>query len=279
MINPQTTQSLGGWMQRVLLVSLFSLAFGYVESAVVVYLRAMYDPIRESLHPHLSSGSLLPLITVEQLRAADPLHVRHLGIEVGREVATMVMLAVVAALAMRRRGEWIALFMISFGMWDIAYYLGLKAMIDFPTSLLTWDILFLLPVPWLGPVLAPVIVSLSMIGAGLVVLAETDRRGPLRARWFHWTGIAAGAVIIVISFCKDYPQTTAGRLPEQFSWLTFATGEIIGFVAFGHAWLQGRQASGAYAESTEAGLSTSKDESNEVSDYRCRQREPIGGSE
>ena len=94
-INPQTTQSLGGWIQRVLLVSLFSLAFGYVESAVVVYLRVIYDPIRTSLHPHLSSGSLLPLITFEQLRAVDPLHVRHLGIEIGREVATMVMLAVV----------------------------------------------------------------------------------------------------------------------------------------------------------------------------------------
>ena len=60
-------------------------------------------------------------------------------------------------------------------------------------------------------------------------------------------------MIIVISFCKDHPQTTAGRLPEQFSWLTFASGEIISFVAFGHAWLQARQASGAYAGSTEAG--------------------------
>lgn len=221
---------------------LFAIAFGYVEGAVVVYLRVIYDPVRASLHPGQPAGSLLPLITLDQLREADPLHVRRLGIELGRELATMVMLVALASLATRRRGEWIAMFIISFGVWDIAYYVGLKAMIGFPASLLTWDILFLLPVPWLGPVLAPVIVSLSMIGAGFVLLAETGRGRPLHAKWFHWIAIIAGGLIIIVSFCQDYARTTAGEMPGRFNWLVFAAGEIIGLLAFAHAMIRKREA-------------------------------------
>ena len=217
------------------MVVLFAVAFGYVESAVVVYLRVVYDPIRASLHPEQPVGSLLPLITVEQLREVDPAHVRSLVIELGREAATMLMLVMVASLAARRRGEWIAMFMISFGVWDIAYYVGLKAMIGFPESLLTWDILFLLPVPWLGPVLAPVIVSLSMIGAGLILLTQASRGRPLQAKWFHWVGIVGGGLIVILSFCKDYAQTATGEMPEAYNWLIFASGELIGLTAFAHA--------------------------------------------
>lgn len=235
-------------MRRVLLAGLFALAFGYVEAAVVVYLRVIYDPVRASLHSDQpvggrapGDGSLLPLITLEQLREADPLHVRRLGIELGRELATMVMLVTFTSLAVRCRGEWVAMFMVSFGVWDIAYYLGLKAMIDFPASLFTWDILFLLPVPWLGPVLAPVIVSLSMIGAGIVVLAETGRGRPLRARWFHWAAIIVGGLIIIVSFCQDCARTTAGEMPGPFNWLLFTAGEVIGLSAFTHAIVRGRR--------------------------------------
>lgn len=217
------------------MVALFAVAFGYVESAVVVYLRVVYDPIRASLHPEQPAESLLPLITVEELREVDPTHIRNLVIELGREAATILMLVVVALLATRRRGEWLAMFMINFGVWDITYYLGLKAMIGFPASLLTWDILFLLPTPWLGPVLAPVIVSLSMIGAGLVMLARTSRGRPLQAKWFHWVGIVAGGLIVIASFCKDYAGTLSGEMPEEFSWLIFGCGELVGLAAFAHA--------------------------------------------
>ena len=230
-----------GWVGRALVLALFAVAFGYVEAAVVVYLRIVYDPIRASLHPEQPAGSLLPLITLEQLRAIDPQHVYRLGLEVGRELATLIILATVATLARRRRGEWIAMFLIGFGVWDIAYYVGLKAMIGFPASLLTWDILFLIPVPWLGPVLAPVIVALTMIAAGLIVLAETARGRPLRARWWHWGAIVAGALLIVVSFCKDYAQTMVGEMPEQFSWLIFGAGEMLAVLAFVHALSQGRR--------------------------------------
>jgi nitrate reductase NapE component len=231
-----------GWVRRVLLVTLFGVAFGYVEAALVVYLRVIYDPVRASLHPEQPPDSLLPLVTLQELRAEDPEHVTRLAIELGRELATLVMLVVAAALARRRRGEWIAFFMIVFGVWDIAYYLGLKAMIGFPQSLLTWDILFLIPLPWLGPVLAPVVVSLTMIGAGCVMLHETEHARPLQARWYHWTGIVAGGLIIIWSFCKDYEQTMAGEMPDAYAWPLFALGEIIGMTAFAHALRQKRLA-------------------------------------
>jgi hypothetical protein len=230
-----TSASGGDWLRRALVVALFAVAFGYVESAIVVYLRAIYDPLRISLHPEQPPESLLPLITVEELRQADPVHLRRLGIELGREAATMVMLATVATLAARRRGEWIAMFLLSFGVWDIAFYVGLKVMVGFPASLLTWDILFLIPVPWLGPVLAPVIVAVTMVVAGLIVLREIAHGRPPLIRWYHWLGVLAGAFIIIVSFCKDYPQTTAGRMPEAFNWFIFGLGEMIGLGAFAHA--------------------------------------------
>jgi hypothetical protein len=239
--NPGLHGPRDGWLGRALLVALFAVAFGYVESAVVVYLRVIYDPVRASLYPQKPPQSLLPLMTVEQLRAVDPLHVRRLVIELGRELATMVLLVTVACLAARRRGERAAMFMIAFGMWDITYYVGLKAMIGFPGSLLTWDILFLIPVPWLGPVLAPVIVSLSMIAAGLVILAETGRGRAFRPAWFHRAGVVLGGLIIIASFCKDYARTMVGEMPGPFNWFIFAAGEAVGLLAFGHAAAQARR--------------------------------------
>ena len=58
---------------------------------------------------------------------------------------------------------------------------------------------------------------------------------PLQARWFHWAAIFCGAFIIILSFCKDYAQATAGNMPTDFNWLVFATGETIGLAAFAHA--------------------------------------------
>lgn len=230
------------WLRPIIILALFATAFGYVEAAVVVDLRAIYDSIRLGINPESPPNSLLPLLTVEELRDAGQNHVRQLWIEAGREFATIIMLGTVAALAVRRKGEWLSLFMIAFGLWDIVYYIGLKAMVDFPQSLMTWDILFLLPVPWLGPVLAPVIVSVSLILAGLALMYESARMRPIRGRWFHWIAVVTGGVIIIVSFCKDYAQTLEGEMPERYNWALFITGEAIGWFAFSHAFIQGRKA-------------------------------------
>jgi hypothetical protein len=207
---------------------LFGISFGYVEAAVVVYLRAIYNPIRASLHPERPLDDLFPLITPHQLADAGPENPRRLLIEVGREAATMVMLGAVALAVASNLHQWIAAFAIAFGVWDITFYACLKLMIHWPASLSTWDILFLIPLPWVGPVWAPCLVALTMIVCGLISL----RAGGIRGRLPHWAGILAGALVIVIAFVWDFRNTSAGGLPNAFNWPLFFVGELIGLSAF-----------------------------------------------
>jgi len=207
---------------------LFGISFGYVEAAVVVYLRAIHNPIRARLHPERGPNDLFPLITSRELGNAGPENERRLAIEIGREAATMFMLGAVALAAARNLHQWIAAFAIVFGVWDIAFYAFLKLFIHWPESLSTWDILFLIPLPWVGPVWAPLLVAFSMIVCGLISL----RAGGIRGRLRHWTGVLAGATVIVITFVWDFRNTSAGGFPNPFNWPLFLVGEAIGLTAF-----------------------------------------------
>src|SRR5277367_965185 len=169
-------------MRRIVVaLFLFGISFGYVEAAVVVYLRALYDPIRQQLHPDRKPHDLFPLISPEQLAGANPENPRRLAIEIGRGAATMAMLAGIALGCGRNLHESIAAFAIAFGVWDIAFYGFLRLMIHWPETLATWDILFLIPLPWIGPVWAPVLVALTMIGCGLIALGDGGLRIPARS--------------------------------------------------------------------------------------------------
>ena len=58
-------------LQRTLLaLILFGIAFGYVEAAVVVYLRTIFAPIRHETFHNAAHNDLFPLLTAEHLRAA-----------------------------------------------------------------------------------------------------------------------------------------------------------------------------------------------------------------
>jgi len=207
---------------------LFGISFGYLEAAVVVYLRALYDPIRRELHPERGPNDLFPLITPQQLANTGPENPRRLAIEIGREAATMLMLAAVALAVARNLHQWIAAFAIAFGVWDISFYAFLKLMIHWPDSLSTWDILFLIPLPWVGPIWAPVLVALTMIVCGLISL----RAGGIRGRAPHWIGVLGGAAVIVLAFVWDFRSTTAGGWPNPFNWPLLLIGEAIGLCAF-----------------------------------------------
>jgi len=100
--------------------------------------------------------------------------------------------------------------------------------LDWPASFYTWDILFLLPVPWTGPVLAPVLVSAVMIGAGLWHLRAEARRAPVHIRPAGWAGILAGALVIIVAFAMDYRNIMAGGQPNPFNWAVFAAGLLLG---------------------------------------------------
>lgn len=232
-------------LTRVMVVLvLFGVAFAYVEAAVVVYLRVHYDPIRHDAYPEYPDGDLFPMLRLEHLERAGPQYEHMLWTELGRELATMLMLAAVGLAVARSFREWLAAFMIAFGVWDIFFYVFLKLLIDWPDSLLTWDILFLLPVPWVGPVISPVLVAVSMIAAGVAILRREARGRPVRFSRFHWAMILGGALIIITAFCWDCQNTSAGGWPRPFNWPLFIAGEAVGLAGFVHAFLQKRPADG-----------------------------------
>jgi hypothetical protein len=212
-------------------LTLLGIAFAYVEAAVVVYLRNIYDPIRTQVYPQHPKDELFPLIKPEHLPSK-----RLLSIELGRELATLVMLAAAAIAVSRNWREWIAAFGMIFGVWDIFFYVFLKLDIGWPASLFTWDILFLLPEPWVGPVIAPVIVSATMIATGIAVIVREEAGRPVRVLASHWAMIVGGGVIIVASFLWDFRNTMAGNWPNPFAWPIFWTGELLGLAAFVDAW-------------------------------------------
>ncbi len=198
---------------RVMWVRIYGIAMAYLESAVVVYLRAIY-------YPH---GFSFPLEII-------PLHMAL--IEIGREAMTMIMLLAIAVLAGRNFWQRFAFFMMSFGIWDIFYYVWLKAFLNWPASLLTWDILYLIPVPWTGPVLAPVLVSLVMISAAFIILSLDEKGVKLQATSLEWTLVVLSATLIFISFVFDFRNIVHGGFPNPFRWDLFLLGLLIGVLIF-----------------------------------------------
>lgn len=209
-------------------ILLFGISFGYLEAAVVVYLRTIYDPIRQHLHPERAADELFPLISPEELAAAGPENPRRLLIEIGREASTIAMLAGFGLAAGRNFNQRMAAFAVAFGLWDIFFYVFLRLMIHWPASLFTWDILFLIPLPWVGPVIAPVMVALAMVVCGLLSL----RWGGLAARPREWLAMIAGGLVVILSFVWDYRNTMAGGLPNPFNWPLFFAGLAIALLGF-----------------------------------------------
>lgn len=222
--------------RALLALVLFGISFGYVEASVVVYLRVLYDPLRLKLHPGRGPGELFPLITPAQLAAAGGEHTRLLLVELGREFSTLVMLAAAALAVAVNFRQWLAAFALAFGVWDLAFYGFLKVAIGWPASLFTWDILFLLPMPWVGPVIAPSIVALTMIAAGVASLARENVAKPVVVRPLEWAGFLLGALVIIVAFMWDWRNTSAGNWPNPFNWPLFWTGELIGCAVFLNCW-------------------------------------------
>ena len=193
-------------MRNALWVSCYAIAMAAVESAVVVYLRALH------------TGAAPLSVLQYQL----PAHL--LAIEVAREAATLVMLIAVAAVASRNAWEGLLYFALAFGLWDIFYYVWLWVFIGWPPSLLTWDVLFLIPVPWLAPVLAPLIVSLCLVAGALWLLSSSA----LRLSRISWVLAIVGSVIVLLSFTVDYRYALTRADPPRFRWEIFWPGIVIG---------------------------------------------------
>ena len=191
----------------------FAIAMAWVESASVFYIRALVDRIE----PYQAN----PL----------PLNPALGNVELWREAATLVMLATLGALAGRTWRHRAAYAAIAFGVWDIFYYVFLRLISGWPNTLLDWDILFLLPLPWWGPILAPISIAVLMIVWGTL---ETQSRKDISApRWpwaLGWTGIAVALAAFMIDAWRALPH---GRdavlqvLPTTFNWPMFVLALLL----------------------------------------------------
>jgi hypothetical protein len=145
-----------GIASRITIVAVYALAMGYLEAVVVYYIRYALGDVH-------ATGSVASSLT-----GRFPW-----GIEMTREVATLIMLATVALLAGRDRRQRAAAFLWAFAIWDASYYLGLVVLTQWPSSLTTQDVYFLLPVPWGGPVWVPLLADALMVAlAGWLIAGQ-----------------------------------------------------------------------------------------------------------
>ena len=151
---------------EIILSVIFAIAMGYLEAAVVVYLRELYYP--EGFHIKEKVG--FPFIKFGVVEELKPFPQENNSYRVGREAATIVMLITLSIIAGNSIKSYIAYFLLLFGIWDIFYYVFLKIILDWPESLSTTDVFFLIPTPWIGPVWLPVLLSVIIIAVGLIIL-------------------------------------------------------------------------------------------------------------
>ena len=208
----------------ILWLTFFSIAMAFLESSVVVYLRALYYP----------DGFDFPLKTIDENIALT---------EVLREFATLIMLLGAGIIAGKNFSQRFAYFIYIFAIWDIFYYAFLKLLLDWPASFLTWDILFLIPVAWIGPVIAPIILSILMISLALIILYFDEKLQNVKIKKTEWLLLVIGSIIAIVSFTIDYCSFVIQNsaiseiwslpsreklfdlslqyIPQSFSWLIF----------------------------------------------------------
>jgi len=189
------------------MVVLFGTAMAWMESATVVYLRMLVDRV----NPY----QVRPL----------PLHPELGNTEVIRELATLLMLFAVGWLAGRNWRTRLSYSLIAFGVWDILYYVFLAVIVGWPKSVFDWDVLFLIPLPWWGPVLAPALIALMMILGGTIVTQLPGALWPRRrAIWIGTIGITVALLVFMETAIRSLPggePAVRTTLPTRFNWPCF----------------------------------------------------------
>ncbi len=192
---------------RWVIVMAFAIAMAWLEAASVFYIRDLVGRIQ----PYQANP--LPL--------DGPLG----NVELWREAATLVMIAMVGALAGRTWRYRAGYAAIVFGTWDIFYYVFLRLISGWPKTLLDWDLLFLLPLPWWGPVIAPVSIALVLVVWGTLATQSVD--GANDSGW-TWALACVGCGLALGVFMTDAWQALPGGrravlrvLPTSFNWPLF----------------------------------------------------------
>lgn len=233
-------------MRRFISATIFGIAFGFLEAIVVVYLRAIYYP----------EGFKFPLTLL------DP---QMLKIEIVREFCTIIMLATIGWILGKSKGEKFSFFIFTFGIWDIFYYVALKLFLDWPKTILEWDVLFLIPVTWIGPVLAPVICSIGMILIALIYIYLNENNYQLKFNHLQIFLITMGVVIIIYTFISDYLNlfnehnfwselsnitetkefwdVIQSYVPQKFNWFMFLVGCFVIGVSYLFSFIKAKKKS------------------------------------
>jgi hypothetical protein len=212
-----------------LLVVLFAIGMAWVEASSVYYLRLIVDRLEPyQPNPLPMRGNLQP-------------------VELVREAATLLMLLTVGALAGRTWRVRLGYTAIAFGVWDIFYYVFLKMICGWPRSILDWDVLFLLPLPWWGPVLAPVCIASLMIAWGTLVSqhpAGSPDSPHTSTMWrLCWLGIALALYVFMADSLR-------GRdLPTTFNWPVFAFALALMAAPIAHICFTGEARQGNISQS------------------------------
>jgi hypothetical protein len=204
--------------RRLAWLAVYAIAMGLLEAICVIYLRRLF-PVETNF----------PIPPLEKM-----------NVEIPREACTIVMLAAVAWLSGINLRSRLACFFFAFGIWDIFYYVGLQWWTGWPGGLLTWDCLFLIPKPWYGPVLAPVLISLYfLVGCCWLHVREISGR-PVKLSLVLIVSQLMAFAVWYGSFVKDAERITAnGYKGVSYSWELFAVGAII---AVAGLWLAARPA-------------------------------------
>ncbi len=197
--------------KRFFWVSVYAIAMALLEAVVVAYLRVLLQITDE----HVALGS-------------------YVSMEIGREVATIVMLVAVGWLAGRRGLDRWAYGFFAFGLWDIWYYVWLKVLINWPDSLFDWDILFLIPVRWWGPVLSPILIASLICLTAVLAIVQWERGQRLRFTPARLSGITLGGLLALYVFMADSLHALLqGRSdwdtlrPQSFQWPFFLVALVL----------------------------------------------------
>lgn len=249
-----SASSLDAFRSKAVAVFAFAIAMGYLEAAVVVYLRSAIE-----------TGSVVAAHDPDSFGTFE-------AVEIAREVATLVMIAAVGWLAGRTRLERLAWAAVVFGAWDIVYYVGLRLAIGWPPSLETWDVLFLVPSPWVAPVWAPIVVSAALVASGLAAARRMRSGlmiavGPARV-----LAALAGGGLVILSFLLDTSRVTAGDSSAWTGWPVFWAGMALAAAATASAF------TGRSTAPAPTGVRFSMDPgAGQPSAHRTDQPTPTGG--
>jgi hypothetical protein len=216
---------------------IFAVAMASIESAVVVYLRALYYP----------EGFAFPLKMMDQ----DILITESL-----RETATIIVLFTIGVIATKSWITRFAVFIYVFAIWDIFYYICLVLLLGWPPSIFTWDLLFLLPVIWVGPMHAPVINSFTMILLAVIILYYHTKDKTFHLVFIEWALLITGSLIIIFDYTQPYMgymlhrysisglihfrrnpallEYASGFKPVTFNWVIYVIGQLLYFWTICH---------------------------------------------